>query len=116
TLTVDVRVIAATNQDVQRMVRQGAFREDLWYRLAVFPIDLPALRERPEDLPALANHFANRAARRFGLPVLLPTREDLNLLLAYDWPGNVRELAAVIDRAAILGNGKRLEVAAALGA
>jgi transcriptional regulator with GAF, ATPase, and Fis domain len=116
TLTVDVRVIAATNQDVQRMVRQGAFREDLWYRLADIPIDLPALRERPEDLPALANHFANRAARRFGLPVLLPTREDLNLLLAYDWPGNVRELAAVIDRAAILGNGKRLEVAAALGA
>ncbi|MGB2988108.1 MAG: sigma-54 dependent transcriptional regulator [Phycisphaerae bacterium] len=114
-LSVDVRVIAATNQDLQRMVTGGRFREDLWYRLAVFPIQLPSLRDRPEDLSALATHFALRSAKRFGLPILVPLPDDVNLLLAYDWPGNIRELAAVIDRAAILGNGKRLEIATALG-
>ena len=113
--TVDVRVVAATNQDLQQMVTDGRFREDLWYRLAVFPVTLPCLRDRPEDMPALATHFALRAAKRFGLPVLVPSPDDVNLLLAYDWPGNIRELAAVIDRAAILGNGKRLEIAPALG-
>ncbi len=114
-LAVDVRVVAATNQDLQKMVAEGRFREDLWYRLAVFPIRLPAVRDRPEDMPALATHFALRAAKRFGLPVLVPSTEDVNRLLTYDWPGNIRELAAVIDRAAILGNGKRLEIAKALG-
>jgi transcriptional regulator with GAF, ATPase, and Fis domain len=114
-LTVNVRVVAATHRDLRQMVSDGRFREDLWYRIAVFPIDLPALRDRPEDLPALAAHFATKAARRFGLPLLMPTREDLSLLAAYDWPGNIRELGAVIDRAAILGDGRRLEMAAALG-
>ena len=114
-LTVDVRVVAATNQDLQQMARAGRFRDDLWYRLAVFPIQLPALRDRPEDMPALATHFSLRAARRFGLPVQVPTPDDLNLLLAYDWPGNIRELASVIDRSAILGNGGKLEVSKALG-
>jgi DNA-binding NtrC family response regulator len=112
---VDVRVVAATNQDLQAMVAEGRFREDLWYRLAVFPIQLPSLRDRPEDMPSLATHFALRAAKRFGLPILVPSPDDVNLLLAYDWPGNIRELAAVIDRAAILGNGKRMEIATALG-
>ena len=97
------------------MVAEGRFREDLWYRLAVFPIQLPSLRDRPEDMPALAAHFALRAAKRFGLPILVPSPDEVSLLLAYDWPGNIRELAAVIDRAAILGNGKRLEIATALG-
>ena len=115
-LTVDVRVVAATNRDLQRMVTEKRFRDDLWYRLAVFPIQLPALRERPEDMPALAAHFALRAAKRFGLPIRVPTPEDVNLLLTYDWPGNIRELASVINRAALLGNGKRLETAKALGA
>lgn len=115
-LTVDVRVVAATNRDLQRMVGEGRFRDDLWYRLAVFPVSIPALRERPEDMPELAAHFALRAATRFGLPMLVPTQEDVNLLLAYDWPGNIRELASVINRAALLGNGKRLEIAKALGA
>src|SRR5262249_6834159 len=94
---------------------EGRFREDLWYRLAVFTIDLPPLRDRPEDIPALAAHFALRAAKRFGLPSRSPSPLDVNLLIGYSWPGNVRELAAVIERAAILGAGKRLEVATALG-
>jgi transcriptional regulator with GAF, ATPase, and Fis domain len=115
TLTVNVRVIAATNRDLHRMVSEGQFREDVWYRIAVFPIHLPALRERPEDIPTLARHFALRASERLGLAPQAPSPADLALLTAYDWPGNVRELAAVLERAAILGDGKRLEVAAALG-
>ncbi len=114
-LMVDVRVVAATNRNLQKMVTDGLFRDDLWYRIAVFPIHLPALRDRPEDMPALAAHFALRAAKRFGLPILVPAQEDLALLIGYDWPGNIRELAAVIDRAAILGDGKRLEFVKALG-
>jgi transcriptional regulator with GAF, ATPase, and Fis domain len=97
------------------MMRQGSFREDLWYRLAVFPIHLPSLRERMGDLPALATHFAQRAASRLGLAPCMPGEDDLRLLCSYDWPGNIRELSSVIERAAILGNGRRLEVAKALG-
>jgi len=115
TLTVDVRVIAATNRDLRAMVATGAFREDLWYRIAVFPIRLPALRERPQDIPAIATHFALRAAERLGLARQIPSPEDLERLAAYDWPGNVRELASVIERAAILGDGRGLEIAKALG-
>jgi transcriptional regulator with GAF, ATPase, and Fis domain len=115
TLTVDVRIVAATHRDMHAAVRDGRFRQDLWYRVSVFPIALPSLRERSADIPALAQHFAERAgARLFGVP-LVPTREDLVALQAYPWPGNVRELAAVIERAAILGDGRRLAVAAALG-
>ena len=113
---VNVRIVAATHRDLAAMVAEGQFREDLWYRIAVFPIRLPPLRERPEDIPALARHFAERAAVRFVLPEAPLTAEDIQLLTAYPWPGNVRELGAVIDRAAILGNGKRLDVAQALGA
>jgi hydrogenase-4 transcriptional activator len=112
---VDVRVVAATHRDLQGMVRENRFREDLWYRIAVFPVLLPPLRERKEDIPAMAEHFAERAAIRFGLAPVKPTAEEMRLLEQYDWPGNVRELGAVIDRAAILGDGKLLEVAAALG-
>lgn len=115
TLHVDVRIIAATHRNLSAMIAEGRFREDLWYRLAVFPIQLPALRERTADIPALANHFALRAAHRFSLAPQLPTPEDLKLLAEYDWPGNVRELAAVMDRAAILGDGRGLEVGRALG-
>jgi len=114
-LRVDVRIVAATHRDLFGMVTQGHFREDLWYRLSVFPIELPSLRQRPEDMPDLAAHFALRASRRFGLPPIAPTRADIDLLSRYEWPGNIRELAAVIDRAAILGNGERLEIAQALG-
>jgi hydrogenase-4 transcriptional activator len=116
TIRVDVRIVAATHRHLEAMVTEGKFREDLWYRLSVFPIRLPALRERLEDLPALAAHFADRAGRRLGGSGLTPSASDLELLLGYAWPGNVRELAAVIERATILGNGKRLDVRAALGA
>ncbi len=112
---VDVRIVAATHRDLAAMVQQRSFREDLWYRLAVFPILLPPLRDRRDDIQALAHHFAARAAVRFGLPESLPTEADMRLLEQYDWPGNIRELGAVIDRAAILGNGQGLEVAKALG-
>ncbi|OHB66020.1 MAG: Fis family transcriptional regulator [Planctomycetes bacterium RBG_13_63_9] len=112
---VDVRIVAATHRDLAGMVAEGEFREDLWYRLAVFPIVLPPLRERREDIPELARHFAERAATRFGLPLVLPSQDGIELLLSYPWPGNVRELAAVIDRAAILGDGEGLEIGKALG-
>jgi transcriptional regulator with GAF, ATPase, and Fis domain len=112
---VDVRVVAATHRNLQAMVTEGTFREDLWYRLAVFPIHLPPLRDRSEDIPALAAHFALRAAKKFGLPSCAPTQHDVSLLAGYPWPGNVRELTTVIERAAILGDGRRLDVATALG-
>lgn len=114
-IEVDVRIVAATHRDIAVMVQQGRFREDLWYRIAVFPIILPPLRERRADIPALALHFAQRAARRLGLPTRAPTADDVGMLQAYDWPGNVRELSAVLERAAILGQGDRLMVGAALG-
>ena len=112
---VDVRIVAATHRDLQAMTASGRFRQDLWYRLAVFPIRLPPLRERAIDIPALAAHFAERAASRLGFPPRMPQPDDVAQLIGYAWPGNVRELAAVIERAAILGNGKRLAIAQALG-
>ncbi len=115
TLSVDVRIVAATHRNLQEMVAQGAFRQDLWYRIGTFPIVLPPLRERPEDIPLLAAHFAARAGARLGAGPLMLTRSDTQLLQDYPWPGNVRELAAVIERAAILGGGRELRIAAALG-
>lgn len=112
---VDVRTVVATHRDLAERVQQGTFREDLWYRLNVFPILLPALRDRLEDIPDLARHFAERAALRFCLPHQLPTEEDIRILASYSWPGNIRELASVIDRAAILGNGEGLQTRKALG-
>jgi hydrogenase-4 transcriptional activator len=112
---VDVRIVASTHRDLPGMVQNGEFRQDLWYRIAGFPIVLPPLRERREDIPALAAHFAERAARHFGLKPCHLSASDTALLVAYDWPGNVRELGSVLDRAAILGEGERLEVRAALG-
>jgi len=114
-IVVDVRIVAATHRNLETMVAEGRFREDLWYRISIFPIRLPALRERPQDIPALAGHFARRAGLRLGGTALTPSEHDLELLANYAWPGNVRELIAVIERAAILGNGRRLEVAKALG-
>lgn len=114
-LHVDVRVIAATHRDLPAMISERKFREDLWYRLAVFPIRLPAVRERLEDLPALAEHLAHKACRRYGVLPIDPTPTELELLRSYHWPGNVREMGAVMDRAVILGEGRRLEIAQALG-
>ncbi len=114
-VSVDVRIVAATHRDLVGMVGEGGFREDLWYRIAVFAIFLPPLRDRREDIPPMARHFAHRAATRFGLPLVYPTADDETRLIEYEWPGNVRELGTVIDRAAILGNGHCLAVAQALG-
>ena len=114
-LSVDVRVIAATHRDLPTLVQDGVFREDLWYRLAVFPLILPPLRERLEDIPLLAAHFVQRAAGRLGVPVPRVTTRDIERLQAYRWPGNVRELGAVLERAVILGGGGRLDVETALG-
>jgi hydrogenase-4 transcriptional activator len=115
-LRVDVRIVAATHRDLPSLVQRREFREDLWYRIAVFPVLLPPLRDRIEDIPQLAEHFARRAANRFGLPSVAITAADMSLLTAYRWPGNVRELASVIDRAVILGGGHTVEIAVALGA
>ncbi|MEQ1568109.1 MAG: sigma-54 dependent transcriptional regulator [Myxococcota bacterium] len=113
--TADVRIVAATHRDMGQLVRDGRFRQDLWYRIAVFPIRLPSLRERQADIPVLARHFAARAGTRlFGRP-LVPTEAELAALRSWDWPGNVRELMAVIERAAILGDGECLAVDTALG-
>ena len=112
---VDVRIVAATHRDLSAMVAAHAFREDLYYRLAVFPIVIPPLRDRVGDIVPLAEHFAVRAADRFGLRHAAITDGDARLLTAYSWPGNIRELAAVIDRAVLLGDGHGLRVGVALG-
>jgi hydrogenase-4 transcriptional activator len=114
-LHADVRIVAATHRDLRAMAVDGRFREDLWHRIGVFPLRIPPLRERLSDLTELVAHFATRAGERLHGRPLLPGPDDLRLLAAYPWPGNVRELGAVIERAAILGDGQRLEVAAALG-
>jgi transcriptional regulator with GAF, ATPase, and Fis domain len=114
-ITVDVRIVAATHRNLETMVAESTFREDLWYRISVFPIRLPPLRERDEDIPALAAHFAKRSGVKLSGVPLTPSDRDIELLRTYSWPGNVRELGAVIERAAILGDGKRLEIAKALG-
>jgi DNA-binding NtrC family response regulator len=102
--TIDVRVIAATNRDLAAMIADGSFREDLYYRLNVIEVVLPPLRERREDIPALAEHFMARAAGRLGREVRL-SAEAVERLLRYPWPGNVRELENAIERAAILARG-----------
>jgi len=109
---VDVRVIAATNRDLQESVARGTFREDLYYRLNVFPLHVPALRERPEDIPLLVHHFLTRYASKLGRPILHVPNQIMCRLLEYSWPGNVRELENVIERAVIVSNGPDLRLAA----
>jgi transcriptional regulator with GAF, ATPase, and Fis domain len=106
TTKVDVRTIAATNRDLHDDVRTGAFRADLFYRLNIFPIHLPPLRERKEDVAPLAVHFVTELARRMGKPVRTIGTHAMSRLTAYDWPGNVRELANVLERAVILSQGE----------
>lgn len=113
---VDVRVIAATHRDLPKMVQEGSFREDLWYRLAVFPIFLPTLNERLDDIEDLAKHFIQRAAMRMGVPVPPLSAADVRNLKRYRWPGNIRELGSVLERAVILGHGEYLDLEMALGA
>jgi formate hydrogenlyase transcriptional activator len=114
TIKVDVRSIAATNRDLERAVREERFRADLYYRLNVFPIALPPLRKRPEDIPRLARHFATVLAAKMGKPVGALTADGLEKLTAYSWPGNVRELQNVIERAVILSPRGRLVLGDAL--
>jgi nitrogen regulation protein NR(I) len=102
TIQVDVRVIAATNQDLRQMVSEGLFREDLYYRLNVVPITVPPLRDRPEDVPLLANHFLKRFAEETGSGVTAISPAAMQILMGYAWPGNVRELENAIERAVTL--------------
>jgi DNA-binding NtrC family response regulator len=110
TLRTDARLIAATNRDLRQMVEQQKFREDLFYRLNVFPIDVPALRERSEDIPLLVNHFAQRFARRMNRTIETIPTETMAALTRYQWPGNIRELQNVIERAVILSHGPVLQI------
>jgi transcriptional regulator with GAF, ATPase, and Fis domain len=105
TLKTDVRLVAATNRNLAEEVRKGRFREDLYYRLNVFPITLAPLRERKSDIPPLAAHFLERACKEFNKPLGLLTGEALAALRAYEWPGNVRELQNVVERAVITARG-----------
>jgi PAS domain S-box-containing protein len=107
---VDVRVIAATNRDLAKMAKDGKFREDLFYRLNVFPVRLPALRERSGDIPLLVRFFVAKFAARLSKRIENVDRDTLGLLTAYHWPGNIRELENVIERAVILSDGPELEI------
>jgi transcriptional regulator with GAF, ATPase, and Fis domain len=115
TVRVDVRIVAATHRDLAAMMAARELRDDLYYRVAVFPIVIPPLRERDDDIPELAAHFAARAAQRFGVRARAIAPADLARLRRYAWPGNVRELASVIDRAVLLGDGRAVDIARALG-
>ncbi len=108
TIKVDVRVVSATNRNLEKMIEEGEFREDLYYRLNVFPINLPPLRDRLDDLPVLANHFAAKFARQMGTPPQGLTPDGMAKLREYNWPGNVRELENIIERAMILARGAAL--------
>jgi formate hydrogenlyase transcriptional activator len=110
TVSVDVRVVAATNRDLKAAVEAGTFRLDLFYRLNVFPIRVPSLRERKDDIPLLAKYFIERFARSTAKKIKNVDRKALELLQAYDWPGNIRELQNVIERAVILCDGARLSI------
>ena len=114
TIPVDVRIVAATHRDLAAMVEAHDFRDDLFYRISAFPIVIPPLRERSADIPELARYFAGRAARRFTLRAVPIEEHEMDLLHDYPWPGNVRELATVIDRAVLLGEGRRIDIARSL--
>ena len=108
TVSVDVRFITATNQDLERLVKEGRFREDLYYRLNVIPVPIPPLRERRPDIPLLAGHFIALYSRRMGKPIEGIDEGALEVLMHEDWPGNVRELENMIERAVALIDGDRI--------
>jgi DNA-binding NtrC family response regulator len=110
TIKVDVRIIAATNVDLRKMMEEGRFREDLYYRLHVITVQLPSLRERRDDIPLLVQHFREKYGEENTKKALEITPEALDILLDYDWPGNVRELENVIERAVVLSTGPKLDV------
>jgi len=108
TLRADVRLIAATHRDLQAMVATGQFRSDLYYRLNVFPISVPPLRERREDIPVLVMHFVRQFARQMNKGILDVPEEDMEVMCAHSWPGNIRELRNFIERSVILSSGRTL--------
>jgi PAS domain S-box-containing protein len=110
TLSANVRILAASNRDLQKMVREGSFREDLFYRLNVFPIRVPPLRERPEDVPLLVNAFVKEYGRTLGKTIDVIPRATMDALVRYPWPGNIRELRNVVERAVIVAQGSTLRV------
>ena len=114
TIKVDVRLIAATNRDLGKMVEEGTFRADLFYRLDVFPLRIPPLRERTDDIPELTRHFLKTASRKVGRTVTDVSTSSLNRLMHYHWPGNIRELQNIIERATILSDGPIVEVPASV--
>jgi formate hydrogenlyase transcriptional activator len=114
TIKVDVRIIAATNRDLPEEIGKGNFREDLYYRLNVFPIHAPPLRERRDDIPLLVNHFLSKFEIRLGKKIGVVSKKVMNDLVSYPWAGNVRELENVIERAAIISQGDKLELGDAL--
>jgi transcriptional regulator with GAF, ATPase, and Fis domain/PAS domain-containing protein len=110
TIKVDVRIIAATNRNLEEEIRSGRFREDLFYRLNVFPLTIPPLRERKEDIPLLVNHFVAKFNKKNSKNIETVTRDTLYTLQEYQWPGNVRELESIIERAVIISSGTELQV------
>ena len=111
-IAVDVRVIAATNRDLQEMVGEKTFREDLYYRISVIPIEVPPLRDRQEDIPLLANHFLKRYAPAAGKNILRISEQSVTALTSYDWPGNVRQLENTIERGVAMESGEELSLSA----
>jgi len=110
TIKTDVRIIAASNRNLEEEIKNGTFREDLFYRLNVFPIKIPPLRQRKEDIPLLVNHFVAKFNKKMGKQIEIVPKDTLNELQGYRWPGNVRELESVIERAVIISQGKMLQV------
>jgi transcriptional regulator with GAF, ATPase, and Fis domain len=110
TIKTDVRIIAATNRNLEEEVRNNRFREDLFYRLNVFPITIPPLRQRKEDIPQLVNHFVAKFNKKNSKKIVTVTKDTLHALQEYHWPGNVRELESVIERAVIISQGSSLQV------
>jgi DNA-binding NtrC family response regulator len=108
-IKVDIRVVAATNRNLEQMIEAGQFREDLYYRLNIVNLELPPLRERPDDIPILANHFASKASSKHGKQLPVPTQRFLDYLVAYRWPGNIRELENVIERAVVISQSPVLD-------
>lgn len=115
TIRIDVRVIAATNRNLEQAVRQGTFHKDLFYRLKVFPIEVPPLRDRKEDIPLLVWAFIDEFGNKMGKTIDSVPQKTMDRLMAYSWPGNIRELRNIIERAMILSRGARLEVNTLLG-
>jgi len=109
-IRADVRVIAATNRDLETAIEENTFRSDLYYRLNVFPLEVPPLRERREDIPLLVEYFLHRFAKQAGKRINKISKETLNIVESYDWPGNVRELQNVVERAVIVSESDALDI------